>query len=359
MTVIPTGRTPASKTKRRRATCLLMLIMTIGSTVITARAAPDTAAYARAAEYARERRGNALLIYHAGQLVYQEAQNGYDLERPHLLASGTKSFGCAIAVAMQQEGRVNLDERVSDTITEWQSDAQRRLITVRHLLNFTSGLTSDQGHQANFRARDLLREASTEPLVAAPGEVYTYGGLHLAVFAELVLRKTGTDAVTYLRQRVLNPIGARLPLFLRDARGLPALAGGALMTAPEWAKYGQLLLQQGSWNGRAILNADRLRDCFRGSAVMPAYGLTVWLNVSVPARLDARTVLPDGVSRAVAARASSSIAPGAPRNLIMLAGALNQRLYVLPDEQLVVVRFGSGGEWNDDEFLARLLGRSS
>ncbi|MDP9766459.1 hypothetical protein [Deinococcus enclensis] len=41
----------------------------------------------------------------------------------------------------------------------------------------------------------------------------------------------------------------------------------------------------------------------------------------------------------------------------MAAGALNQRLYLLPEEQTVVVRFGEGGPWSDDAFLAQLLGK--
>ena len=60
--------------------------------------------------------------------------------------------------------------------------------------------------------------------------------------------------------------------------------------------------------------------------------------------------LPVGISASTA-----QVAPDAPLDMFMAAGALNQRLFIIPSLSLVVLRFGTGGEWSNNEFLKRLL----
>jgi hypothetical protein len=129
------------------------------------------------------------------------------------------------------------------------------------------------------------------------------------------------------------------------------------MTARDWAKYGQLVLQGGTWQDRPVLNSARLAQCFQGSAALASYGLTWWLNVPFSGTIDADDEVPVRAFGPSSA-ALASFAPSAPTDLRMAAGAGNQRLYVLPSQNVVVVRFGEGGPWSDDEFLARLLGRA-
>lgn len=304
----------------------------------------------RAAEYSSRSRGSAVLVVQSGREVFARGQNGFDLDKPHILASGSKSFSCAIAVALIDEGKLNFDERVADTLIEWKADAQKSQATVRQLLSFTSGLPGRVGPSAVRQNRDLFGAALAAPFPAAPGERYTYGNAHLAAFGLLVRRKTGLDPAEYLQRRVLDKIGARA-IWQRDQAGQPNLAGSASMTARDWARYGQLVLQGGAWNGARVLSATRLAECFRGSPALASYGLTWWLNVEFRGTVDAE----DDVPRAIGE--GGPFAPSAPRDVVMAAGALNQRLYLLPSENAVVVRFGEGGNWSDEEFLGRLLGK--
>lgn len=305
----------------------------------------------QAAEYSRQMRGSAVVVWQGGREVFAQGQNGFDLHSPHPLASGSKSFGCALAAALADEGRLRLDERVSDTLSEWRDDPRKSAITVRHLLNFTSGLPGRVGAARPRANADLYGAALAAPTVAAPGERYTYGNAHLAAFGALVARKTGQDPAAYLQRRILDPLGVQVT-WGRDQRGQPNLAGGASMTARGWASFGQLMLQGGQWRGQQLLPGARLAECFRGSPALAAYGVTWWLNVPLAGTLDPG----DDVPVAALGGGRGPFAPGAPRNVVMAAGALNQRLYLLPDEQAVVVRFGEGGPWSDEAFLARLLG---
>ncbi|MFC4638221.1 serine hydrolase domain-containing protein [Deinococcus hohokamensis] len=330
---------------------LLLLSALLASTAT----ALDPRGLEAAAAYSRDHRGSALLVMQGGQVLFSEGQNGFALAQPHLLASGSKSFSCALAVALSDQGVLSLDERVSATLTEWATDPLKNQITVRHLLNFTSGLPARIGPSAARLNADLFGSALRAPLEAPPGHRYTYGNAHLAAFGLLVQRKTGLDPAAVLQRRVLDRIGVRAQ-WARDRKGQPNLAGSASMTALDWATYGQLILQGGVWKGARVLSREGLDQCFRGSSALATYGLTWWLNVPFAGTLDAEDEVPVQAMGAGSGGAQQ-IAPSAPSTLVMAAGALNQRLYLLPDEGLVVVRFGEGGPWSDEGFLARLLGK--
>ncbi|PSQ88756.1 MAG: hypothetical protein BRD30_06620 [Bacteroidetes bacterium QH_2_63_10] len=116
---------------------------------------------------------------------------------------------------------------------------------------------------------------------------------------------------------------------------------------------GRLLLDDGRWNGEQVLPAGLLDSLTAPTPASPGYGLTVWLNAAVDPDYPffehtPRTLQPDG--------AQGMIYDEGPNDLFMAAGLFNQRLYVVPSREMVVVRFGRPDPtWNDAEFLARLL----
>jgi len=312
--------------------------------------------YQAAADYSAAHRGDAVLVYVDGILVFEEYQNGYDGARPHLLASGTKSFSCAIAVAAIQDGLLSFDERVADTITEWADDPQRSTITVRQLLSLTSGMEGAQDVLQGPAIADKNIAALSIPLTYAPGKRFQYGPSNYYVFGELIERKLGgEDVVDYLMRRVLDPIDLVVGNWNRDQEGNPNLPGGASLTARNWAKFGQLILQGGMWNDEQLLQTDLLNECFIGSNANPNYGLTWWLQYSLTDIVDAeRTVvtspepgnIPEGV-----------ILGETTPDIIFAAGAGKQRMYIIPSQNTVIVRLGrQDRRFDDAEFLTLLTG---
>lgn len=320
---------------------LATLLGLIGALVVA-----QTDPYQAVANYSNEHKGQALQIYLDGKLVFEDYANGFRRGQPHKLASGTKSFSCAIATAAQQDGLLKLDERVSDTITEWKSDPQKAQITVRQLLSLSAGLNPGKDEIDGSSNKNLA--AIAQPLQAAPGTKFIYGPASYGVFSELMTRKLKGDPIAYLQRRVLEPIGLKVANWNRDASGNASLFGGLWLEAGEWAKYGLLISQGGVWNGKAVLPRDVLTQCFAPSAANPAYGLTFWLSPNVPAEVDAgRIAAQDSRGR--------TLSFAAPADFKMAAGAGKQRLYIIPSAKLVVVRYGDGGPWNDAEFLKLLL----
>lgn len=317
--------------------------------------------YRAAADYSVANGGEAVLVLRGQTIVFEEYDRGWTAERPHHLYSGTKSFCCALAAAAMADGILSLEERAADTLTEWQGDERKERITVRHLLELSSGLKNDfrgltldglkkPDHQ---RIHDKYRHAVEQPATQAPGTRFSYGSVHFAAFGELMRRKLGEEPLKYLERRVFAPIGFRYAGWNTDPAGHAQLAYGAWTTARHWARYGALLRDGGRWRGTQVLRAEDLARCRQPSAPLPAYGLSLWLNRELPADLEAGG-LPLGRGRD--SPSGRPFDAEGSEALFVAAGARDQRLYVWPAADLVVVRFGNGaGSFEDSEFLGLLL----
>jgi len=303
-----------------------------------------------AAEYSAAHNGDALLVLQNGEVVLEEYQNGFEPGTSHMLASGTKSFSCAIAVSAIQDGFLAFDEPVSETITEWEDDPVKSTITVRQLLGLVSGLPPGESPLTGGKPirESTASDAINLDLIAEPGVAFHYGQSNYQVFGELIRRKlqkqgTGVDAASYLQEKVLNPIGLTEIYWLRDKNKQPALGGGAFTTAKEWVKYGELILNDGKFEGKQILDPQILEECFNPNGVIDAYGLTWWLNT-------------DGTTYLARQNGIEIDFPDRRYEVPMAAGAFNQRLYLVRERNMVVIRFGQrDNSWSDVEFLARLL----
>lgn len=333
-----------------RTSAVYALMVLLGALRPIAAQSPSDQSYQRAAEYSRAQRGDAVLVMVDGKIVFEQYHGMGRVDLPHELYSGTKSFSGVMAVAAQQDGLLTLDEPVSRTITEWQRDPAKRSITIRQLLSLTSGY--EGGRQGRPPA---YGQALSGPMLGAPGSVFDYGPYPFQTFGELMKRKLRSRGETvdgYLHRRILDPIGIRVGAWPGAERGEPQLPHGARLTAREWVKFGEFIRNGGSWGGKQLVPRDLLQECFSGSAANPAYGLTWWLNASVSAEVRERIKQLDGNLEGV------DQLPGM-KGMVMAAGARKQRLYVIPELRMVVVRFGRsmGRGYDDARFLELLTGR--
>lgn len=303
----------------------------------------DKQKYELAAEYSRSHNGVAVLVMKGDKIVFEDYTTDDAADMPWFLASGTKSFsGVVCAAAIEDKLIKNFDEKVSDTITEWKSDPRKSKITIRQLLSLTSGIDAGQIGIVPTYAEAITSRASYEP-----GTHFEYGPVPFQIFGELMTRKLKSQNETvmlYLKRRILDPIGLSV-VFWRKKNDQILLPQGATLTAREWAKFGLLLKNNGKWNGKQIIDGKLLDELIVGSKVNPAYGLTFWLN--------AKGSGPSGNERMNVG--GEVLNGGKALDLFMAAGAGNQRLYVIKSHDLVVVRFGMFGGWDDREFISKLL----
>ncbi|MBL8548916.1 MAG: beta-lactamase family protein [Hyphomonadaceae bacterium] len=301
--------------------------------------------YEAAARYSAERRGVSLIVVRRGAAVFEDYPNGGGAERGWNLASGTKSFTGIMAAAGVKDGLLTLDERASRTLSEWQGD-ERREITIRHLLSLTSGL-----QPGAIGRPPTYAEAVATPLAWAPGSRFSYGPTSFQAFGELMRRKLGGDPLEWLQRRVLDSINVRFESWRRGSDGNPLMPQGCVMRARQWAEFGQFVLAEARQGARGLLDRDALRECFRASEANPGYGLSWWL-------LRPGLIPPAGGMR-VEIDGAAIARLGDVR---MAAGAGDQRLYLMPERELVVARQAHllgmrfGPRWSDAEFLRLLLG---
>jgi len=331
-----------------------LLLSTARATVSAQESATGSLNFEAAAAFSAEDRGDAVVVMIGGEIVFEEYQNDYDPDVPHILASGTKSFSCAIAVAAIEDGLIaSLDERAADTITEWSGDEQRSLITIRQLLSLTSGLQNSEPSAAR-NEEDMFADAVDAPLFAEPGEIFQYGPTNFFVFGEIMRRKLGDEPLSdYVQRRLFDPIGLEVGHWGADNAGNPDLAGGLWLTPEEWLKYGQLVLEGGQWQGAQILDPALLAECFTGTQANPHYGLTWWLSydlTDVPPPMTRQSpepgILPDGVT----------LGETMPE-IIFAGGAFGQRMYLFPARDTIVLRLGrQRGNFDDSAFLSALFG---
>ena len=333
------------------------------------RVRPGQEDFERAADYSERWGGWSTLVFYDGRIAFERYARGADANTAIQMASATKSFWGVAAAAMVEEGLLEFDERAADTLTEWAGDPLRGTITVRHLLDLSSGLAEDVPAIQGSDSKPTWAENKYTYAVglagrAEPGRVFRYGPSHFYCFGELIRRKLEPrkqSPLDYLRARVLDPIGCQFEKWVHDGAGNVHIPNGCYMTAREWLKFGRLVLDRGRWEGAQIVAPEPLAECFRPSAANPGYGLTWWLNFPDGQGVSPRQKAPEG-------------SPGGciyHDGLTDIAGALGagrNGLYVVPSLELIVVRqisnentpnedrqrFGRG--FSDHDFLAPLFG---
>jgi CubicO group peptidase (beta-lactamase class C family) len=306
--------------------------------------------YAAAAAWSAERRGVSFLVMQGGRVLFEDYPRS-SAGATHELASGTKSFSGVLAAAMVQDGLLSLDEACADTLTEWRDEPVRRGATIRTLLSLSSGVGGGTiGRPATYAA------SVAQPFAGAPG-VFRYGPGPFQVFGEIVRRKLAAagrsdDVLAFMDERLLRPAGVTHGPWRRQA-GQPNMPSGAQFNAHNWARFGAFVQGGCLVNGRAAVDPAALADCFRPSPANPGYGLTWWLLRP--------GLVPPGPRSGI--DASAATLAGLP-TVSMAAGAGNQRLYLIPDRDMVVVRqadgilasmAGDGVDWSDAAFLRLVL----
>jgi CubicO group peptidase (beta-lactamase class C family) len=299
-----------------------------------------------AAAYSGARSGVALIILQDGRPYCEAYAQNFDVNAAIELQSGTKSFSAVIAAAAVQDGLLELDEFVAETIPAWKEDPSKAKITIRNLLSLNAGLTPSAGpgvvptYDAALNAR-VVREA---------GAVFDYGAVPFAVFGAVMREKLlsaglSPSPLAYLQNRVLGKIGIAPKKWTQGVDGMPHLSSGAHFTARDWARFGEFIRMGGVVNGRFIVDRMTLEESLRPSTTAKNYGMTWWL------------IGTGGLPRGAPLEANA-IVSRTPSDWIMAAGVGKQRLFISKEAGLTIVRLappaGANG-WSDRDFLAALL----
>ena len=286
----------------------------------------------------------ALLVVHRGKIIGERYASGFGPDSRHVSWSMGKSITSALIGMLVGEAELNIDDPAP--IAEWQGvDDPRRAITLRQLLNMSSGLqfiraqdddqldlgwTSRDDHMyIYFGGIDVFEHAVTRPQEYAPGTFWRYRNcdpLTLGKVVRQTVEARGEDYLTFPQRRLFDRIGMRRMVLEPDPWGNFVMTGFDWGTARDWARFGLLHLWDGVWQptGERILPEGWV-DFVRTPAPANAerdYGGQFWLNAG--GRL-----------------------PNVPRDTFWPAGAWGQVVLVVPSRDLVVVRLGHSLDTGD------------
>src|SRR5205085_6377145 len=167
----------------------------------------------------------------------------------------------------------------------------------------------------------------------------------------------GRSTISYIEGNVLSPLGLTSLEFKKDGRGDPLPASGFELSAREWARFGELVLAHGNYQGKQIVPANLLGQALSGSSANPSYGLTFWLNRQAPnaREIDYEKELDLKWQRA--RWTGICICRAAPSDMVVALGSNYQRLFIIPSLNALIVRQGMSSKFSDPYFLRLVLGR--
>ena len=198
-----------------------------------------------------------LVLLRHGRVIAEGWWAPYDAREPHMLFSLTKSFtSTAIGLAIA-EGRLTVDDLVLSFFPEKAPKRVSRNLAamrVRHLLSMSTGHTKDATDRATSQKEgDWVKGFLATPVEHAPGAPFVYNSAASHVLSAIIEKVTGHSVLDYLTPRLFEPLGIQPAYWERDPRGICTGGWGLMLRTEEIARFGQLYLQKGAWNGKRIL----------------------------------------------------------------------------------------------------------
>ena len=197
----------------------------------------------------------AVVVVHGGRIVAERYGRGFDARMPQLGWSMAKSVTAGLVGTLLKDGRLSLD-----TSAFWPAGDARAAIKISDLMAMSSGLEWNEGYGAVsdvtrmlFLESDMAAFARNHPLAHPVGSFWNYSSGSAVILSRLVQDAAGSSPSSVARARLFGPLGMRSAVIEADAHGTLVGSSYVYATPRDWARYGQFLLQQGVWHGRALL----------------------------------------------------------------------------------------------------------
>jgi CubicO group peptidase (beta-lactamase class C family) len=261
-----------------------------------------------------------------GRIVMEEYFGGHTSTTTWPWNSAGKTLAATTTGIAQQESLLNINNRVSQYLgTGWTSEplAKENLITSRHLLTMTSGL-NDSSELVITPNLTYMADAGTR---------WSYHNVFQKLM-DVVAAASGQTFETYFNAKLKNKIGMEgswnngiiFKIYHSNTRSM--------------ARFGLMALNKGKWNTEQIINETYFTESISTSQnINPSYGYLWWLNGKTSAMIPGgQTVYP------------GMLVPNAPADMYAAMGASDQRIYVIPSKNMVVVRMGDASDPGNPSF---------
>jgi len=226
---------------------------------------------------AEETQTDGLLIYLDGKIV-GEYYFGKSPRKVETMSS-TKSIVSLAIGKLLTDGKIkSLDQPVSDFYPEWKQGMKSN-ITLRHLLNHTSGLQNFPSTSKEiYPSPDFVQLALSAEVVNIPGSYFSYNNKAVNLIAGVVRKASGQRMDIYLKEKLFAPLGITDFDWTLDRAGNPHGMSGFQAYPKDFLKLGQLWLQQGLWEGQQIISKEFFVEAGTPGKLSPSCGLLWWIH---------------------------------------------------------------------------------
>ncbi|GAB6559551.1 serine hydrolase domain-containing protein [Bacillus mobilis] len=284
---------------------------------------------------------DAFVVVHNGQLVYERYFNGYNESEPHGMASLAKVFTGAIIQSLAEENRIDL-EKTADTYIKELNNTPFGNASLQQLMDMqvsaeypTHGyehpalenqdaqlylasniLPRGKNYDGPMKIYDMLREAEE---TAPPGSDFSYDNGSAETLAWVIRTITGKSLAENVSERIWSQIGMEEnAYYVTDETKVEQASAGLNATARDMARFGQLLLNNGEYNGKQILPSsisEDIKNVQEGElAVGPGASISYHNQWWIPHN---------------------------EQNAFEVLGSYGQTLYIDPTANMIIVHFSS------------------
>ena len=272
-------------------------------------------------DYVNLKNSKSFIILVNGRIVIENYFNGHNSTLPWYWASAGKTLTATVTGIAQQEGLININNKVSDYIgLGWTSIpvSKENLITCKNLLCMNSGLNDALG--------DDVSPANLQ-YVADAGSRWAYHNVYVKL-QDVIAQASGQTWSNYFNTKLRDKLGMTgtwnpnggLSVFYSNTRSM--------------ARFGLMALNNGNWNGTQIVNQTYFNQAINSSqAINLSYGYLWWLNGKSSYHMPQSQL-----------QLAGSIIPNGPSDMFMALGKNDQKIYVVPSKKMVVIRMGDAAD---------------
>lgn len=196
-----------------------------------------------------------MLVRH-GQVIAEAWWAPESATKPHVLWSLSKSFTSTAVGMAVAEGKLSIDDPVSKFFPEEmpaEPSGNLKAMRVKDLLTMSTG----HQEEVNLRTeKEWIKAFLNHPVPHKPGTHFKYNTPATFMQSAIVRKVTGQTVLDYLKPRLFEPLGIAPPQWDTSPDGNSIGGYGLYLCTEDIAKFGQLYLQKGKWNGKQLLSAD-------------------------------------------------------------------------------------------------------
>ena len=270
----------------------------------------------------KNKRTRSVIVIYKDKIIAEKYDTGFDKNSKILGWSMTKSITATMFGILQKQGKIDINKPAP--IAEWAKD-ERAKITINDLLHMNSGLEWEEDYskicdatQMLFQAEDMTQSQVVKPAQFKPNTHWNYSSGTSNLLSGILRKqfKTHQEYLDFWYSALIDKIGMHSMLIETDMAGNYVGSSYGWATTRDWAKFGLLYLHKGNWNGEQLFNENWSNYVATPTAGSNGdYGAHFWLN-------------------------AGGHYPDAPRDLYSANGYQGQKVFIIPSQDLVVVRMG-------------------